>query len=150
MAINRLDSIQAARKAMESEGLSLRKAAERYGLPKSTLYDQVVGGRRCGAGRPTVLTNEEEKSVVRTCQELAQLGFGLNRFLVGKVIRDYLLDQGRESPFKDGVPGQKWWAGFFCRWPSLSERKPQHFPTNRANASVMNQYFANLKVNKPK
>ncbi len=43
MAINRLDSIQAARKAMESEGLSLRKAAERYGLPKSTLYDQEGG-----------------------------------------------------------------------------------------------------------
>lgn len=150
MAINKVDSIEAARKAMKCEGLSFRKAAERYGLPKSTLYDQLAVGRRCNAGRPTVLTEEEEKSVVRSCQELAQLGFGLDRFLVGRVVRDYLLSQERETPFKDGLPGQKWWTGFLRRWPSLAERKPQHFPTSRAEAStpaVMDQYFINLKVN---
>lgn len=152
MTTSRLESVARAKKAIASEGLSLRKAAERYGLPKSTLYDQVCG-RKCGAGRPTVLTYEEEKSVARSCQELARLGFGLDRFLVGKVIRNYLINQGRETPFKDGVPGQKWWTGFLRRWPSMSERKPQHFPTNRANAStpeVMDQFFTNLKVNKTK
>ena len=102
-------------------------------MPKSTLYDHVAGGiKRCGAGRLTVLTEEEEKSVVRISQELAQSGFGLDRFLVGKVIRDYLTSQGHESPFRDGLPGQKWWAGFLRRWPSLSKRKPQYFPSNRA------------------
>ena len=42
-----------------------------------------------GAGRPTDLI-KEEKSIVRSCEELAQL--------VGRVVRDYL---------QDGVPG-KW------------------------------------------
>ena len=75
--------IDRAKEAMQSEGLSLRKAAERYGDLKSTLYDHVAGDRRCGAGRPTVLTEEEEKVIVRSCQELATVGFGLDRFLVG-------------------------------------------------------------------
>ena len=114
-SISRLDRIKAATKAIHTEGLSIRRAAERYGLPSSTVFDHVGGGRRCGAGRPTVLTHEEEKVIVRTCQELAQFGFGLDRFIVGKVIRDYLLANGRESPFKDGVPGQKWWTGFFSK-----------------------------------
>ena len=76
MDSKRLPSIEAAKKAIQSDGLSFRKAAERYDLPKSTLYDQVTGSKRCGTGRPTVLTNDEEKSIVRVCQELAESGFG--------------------------------------------------------------------------
>ena len=76
-------------------------------------------------------------------------GFGVDRIIVGRVVRDYLKSQAKENPFKDGVPGKKWWRGFLNRWPSLSERKPQHFPTSRAEAStpeVMDIYFHNLQV----
>ena len=62
--------IDAAKEAMQSQGLSLRKASERYGVPKSTLYYHLSSGMKCGAGRPTVLTEEEEKSIARSCQEL--------------------------------------------------------------------------------
>ena len=149
MANDRNNRLEAAAKAVGGQKLSLREASERYSIPKSTIYDHISGSRRCGAGRPTVLTELEEKSIVRSCQELAEIGFGVDRFLVGKVIHDYLIAQARETPFKDGVPGRKWWTGFLHRWPSLSERKPQHFPANRAQAStpdVMDHYFQNLKV----
>ena len=142
--------VAAAKKAVESSKLSLRTAEERFDVPKSTIHDHLTG--RCtkiGAGKPTVLTEEEEKSIVRSCQELAQSGFGLDRIMVGRVVRDYLAAQKRENPFKEGVPGKKWWQGFLKRWPSLSERRPQHFPTVRAQAStpeVMNQYFLNVQV----
>ena len=91
--------IDAAKEAMQSQGLILRKASS--------------------------VKWYEEKSIARSCQELASIGFGLDRWLVGRVIHDYLLVQERETPFKDGIPGQKWWTGFVRRWPSLSERKPQ-------------------------
>ena len=80
---------------------------------------------------------------------LADLGFGVDRSMVAQVIYSYLLSQKRENPFKDGTPGKNWWQGFLRRWPSLSERKPQHFPVSRANASspeVMDRYFKNVQV----
>ena len=81
---NRQERLGAAIDALENKELSLREAAERYDIPKSTLHDHVSGGHtRCGAGRPPVLNALEEKSIVRSCQELAQLGFGVDRSLVG-------------------------------------------------------------------
>ena len=149
-AQEREERVVAAKKAVEAKQLSLRVAEERFSIPKSTIHDHVAGKcSKSGAGRPTVLTADEETSIVRSCQELAQSGFGVDRMMVNRVVRDYLQQQGRENPFKDGVPGKKWWQGFLKRWPTLSERKPQHFPTNRAQAStpdVMDKYFQNVEV----
>ncbi len=129
--------VLAAKAAVETRQLSLRVAEERYDVPKSTIHDHVSGKcTKAGAGRPPILTTEEEKSIVRSCQELAESGFGVDRMMVGRVVRDYLQERMRDSPFKDGVPGKKWWQGFLRRWPTLAERKPQHFPTNRAQAST--------------
>ncbi len=127
----------AAKAAVETKQLSQRVAEERVDVPKSTIHDHVFGKfTKAGADRPPILTAEEEKSIVRSCQELAESSFGVDRMMVGRVVRDYLQEQMRDSPFKDGVPGKKWWQGFLRRWPTLSERKPQHFPTNRAQASI--------------
>ena len=114
--------VQAAATAVSSGQLSLRVAAERFGIPKSTIRDHSSGDRtRIGAGRPTLLTELEEKGIVRSCQELSEIGFGVDRHIVGLVIHKYLVSEKRENPFKDGIPGQKWWQGFLRRWPCLSE-----------------------------
>ena len=55
---------------------------------------------------------EEERGVVHSWQLLAQSGFGVDRIIVGRVVRDYLKSQGRETTFKDGVLGKKWWREF--------------------------------------
>ncbi len=144
------DKLEKAIELVQTKQLSLRVAAERYDIPKSTLYRHITGeSKRLGSGRPTVLNAEEEKAIVRICQELAQSGFGLERVLVGCVISNYLKTIGRETSFSDGIPGKKWWQGFLTRWPQLSERKPQHFPSSRAMAStpeVMDNYFQALQV----
>ena len=64
---------------------------------------------KVGAGRPTVLTYAEEKEIVVTCQVLQELGYGLTREIVAGVVCTFLKNQKRQSPFKDGVPGQDWW-----------------------------------------
>lgn len=45
---------------------------------------------KVGGGRPTVLTSDEEKEIVTTCQILQELGFGVTRDIVTKVIAEYL------------------------------------------------------------
>ena len=107
-------------------------------------------GKACkvGAGRPTVLTAAEEEEIVITCQVLQELGYGLTREIVTRVVHDFLKDQKRVSPFTDGVPGADWWVGFLARWPTLSERKPQHLSTRRAmagNAKTIESWFTNVK-----
>ena len=55
-----------------------------------------------------MLSEEEERGIVRSCQLLAQSGFGVDRIIVGRVVRDYLKSQGpfqRWSPWEEVVVG---------------------------------------------
>ena len=87
-----------------------------------------------GAGRPTILTPAEEHEIVVSCQVLQELGYGLTRDIVSDVVYSYLKEKCIQSPFKNRVPGPDWWRGFMRRWPTLTERKPQHLSTKRAAA----------------
>ena len=64
-----------------------------------------------GAGRPTILTPQEEKELVVTCQVLQRMGVGVTREIIGRgmVVQDYLHDppeQGRH--FGGNAPGFDW------------------------------------------
>ena len=119
--------------------LSLRAAAVTYHIPKSTLSDHLRGtsSKRYGGGS-TVLSMEEEREIVLTCQVLADMGFPLTRGYVS---------QNRCLFGPSGVPGRSWWEGFMARWPSLAERKPQHLARQRAQCStseVVDAFFIRL------
>lgn len=95
-----------------------------------------------------MLTMAEEKEIVRTCQILQELGFGLTRDTVNKVICDFLTASMRPSPFSGNLPGPDWWQCFLQRWPKLSERKPQHLSAARAmcaNASTIESWFTQVR-----
>ena len=111
--------------ACTDTGMKVREAARIYGVPKSTLHDHVSGKHTAiGAGSPTVLAQKYEQEIVLTCQVLAEMGFGLTKQLVERVVMEYIEENGIETPFHDGIPGKDWWSGFKKRWPSLTERKP--------------------------
>ena len=99
---------------------------------------------KVGAGRPTVFSPTEEREIAVTCQVLQELGSGLTREIVTDVIHNFIKDQRRVSPFKNGYPGPDWWQSFMGRWPSLLERKPQHLSAKRAtaaNADTLKSWF---------
>ena len=64
-----------------------------------------------------MLTQEEEREIVVTCQVLADMGFPLTKVYVEVVVCDYLQGQeGRNSSFgSSGLPGRSWWEGFCKR-----------------------------------
>ena len=126
----------AALNAVRTQGMSVRGAATRYGIPPTTLHDHLSGkSKRVHSGAPTVLTPAEEKEIVTACQVMQELAFPLTRDFVSIIVRDYLKDRGRDDRFKDGIPGSDWWLGFLKRHPNLSERKPEHLPKCRAKAA---------------
>ena len=64
-----------------SKGMSVRRAAEEYGIPKSTLHDRVVGkvlaGSKCGPRRH--LNSTEEIELVNFLDHGASLGYSRSK-----------------------------------------------------------------------
>ena len=87
----------------KKKGVSVRSLARKYGIPPSTLHRHARMESRIGAGHPTILTPEEEKEVVYSCQVLQEMGFGMTREMVGAIVVDYLTTSGRDNPF-NGQP----------------------------------------------
>ena len=142
--------LKAALQRVSSKEMSLRQAAIRYGIPRSTLSDHKTGKStmRYG-GAPTVLSHAEESEIVISCQVLAEMGFPLDKAYVSAVVSDYLKQQGKHSPFGElGIPGRKWWNGFLSRHPQLAQRKPQHLSRKRAEVNdpaVLDEWFEKVR-----
>lgn len=62
--------------------------------------------------------------------------------------KKYVMDAGRENPFKDNRPGYKWYRLFMKRHPDLSIRSAQNLTSTRASVSEtdLRQWFAKLKA----
>ena len=138
-------NLQSAIKAVKG-GKSVSAAAAEFGVPKSTLYGHMHG--RIGSGAPTVLEHRDEQQSVITCPVLAEMGFGITRPLVERVVAEYVRENGIANPFANGTPGKDWWQRFMRRWPALAERKPQHLSKRRAqaaNSECIKAFFDSLE-----
>ena len=82
-----------------------------------------------------MLQLQDEQEIVLTCQVLAEMGFGITRRLVKTIANNYIRENNIPTPFRDGRPGKDWWQRFMKRWPSLTQRKPQHLSKSRAQAA---------------
>lgn len=108
------EKLQEAMQKVKSHELSLRAAAIRYDIPKSTFLDHLKGvSTKLYGGCSTVLTRDEECEIVLTCHILVEMGIPLTKGYVEVVVTDYLKNQNRTSSFgPSGVPGRSWWEKF--------------------------------------
>ena len=129
--------------------LSVKKAAFKYGLNRTTLINHLKNRHSGVVGKPTVLTRDEEAVIVHAIQKLADWGFGIDRDVVTNVVQDFLKNDNRVNPFKTGKPGRDWMYGFERRWKhELTRRAGQPMPANRAfacNEHVVNDFFEKLE-----
>ena len=141
-----LDDAVAAVKAGQ---LSLRKAAARYCIPKSTIRDHVTGKTQPGSsmGRPSVMPSSVEDELVKKIINAAERGFGLSRRQVMVKAGHICKRLGISTPFNSGIPGKEWFKGLKARHPNISIRKPQKLSTARAkcmNKPDITEYFSTL------
>lgn len=136
-------------KAVKDGNMSVRKAAERYKIPKSTLYDKISGKTAIGArmGRKPVIPDEIEKNMVETAMRSSDRGFGLSRRQI--LIRAGILCRKLGiKGFKNETPSKHYWEGLKKRHPDMSLRKPEKLATTRAkmlNPTVVENYFRDLE-----
>ena len=92
--------------AVKAVGYSVRRAAEEYGVPKSTLHDWVCGRHLPGlkSGPEKYLTEEEGRELEEFLIGCASVGFAKSRSQVLELVQELLRRKGRNVTVSHG-----WW-----------------------------------------
>ena len=111
--------MDAAVKAVISEGFSIRRASLQFSVPKSSLGDRVSGRVIPGStsGPPRYLTSAEENELVQFLVRSSMIGYGKSRMQVMALVQQVFNSKGIAKIVSSG-----WWESFCRRHPNLSLR----------------------------
>ncbi|KAL5015325.1 hypothetical protein ScPMuIL_009595 [Solemya velum] len=129
--------------------LSVRAAAKKFGIAKSTLGDRVSGKTELTArsGCNPVLPMELETEVIESVTSSAEKGFGISRKqLLSRI--GILCRKTKIKGFKNETPSKHLWYSMKSRHPELNLRKPEKLGNVRArmlNLVVVSNYFDALE-----
>ena len=131
--------------AAVDNGISIRKAAEMYGVPRSTLHDHVSGKIAYGAksGPSPYLTTEEEEELASFLIQTAKIGYPHTKAQVFSVVQQIIDSKGIKSTVSNG-----WWERFRGRHPNLTLRSAVPLALARAvatDSAVIDKYFDTLE-----
>ena len=135
------EQMASALKAVVEKKLSVREAALRYDVPRSTLGDRRSGRIQDGSvsGPGKFLSTNEEHELVRFLCKCAHIGFPKTRVEVLSLVRNIIESKGLKSEVTSG-----WWESFCRRNPSMTLRAAAPLSKARFVATdpeVINRYF---------
>lgn len=148
------DNITKAIAAMKSQRLSLREAAKRYGIPKSTLSDRCrgKGGLSKKCGRRPVFTVSEESIILRWIEKMVKRHLPITKATVLRMAQKMLKDEKEKGivreTLRDGkVVTERWWECFRKRNPSVTHRVPEAISSARGSVTegYIRQWFSSAE-----
>jgi len=127
--------------AVLNNGMSVRRAALEYDVPKSTLGDRISGRVIPGSssGPRKILNTEEEEELVAFVRRSAAIGYPKSRKDLMTLVQQIAENKGIQHLISNG-----WWQSFCKRHPNLTLRAPVALSQARAIATdreVMDNYF---------
>jgi len=129
-------------------GLSYRKAAVKYKIPRSVINRRCTRHKVNKQGGQTVLGDDVEAMLVSRLKTCGQWGFPLDTIDLRMIVKGYLDRRGLVvKKFKNNEPGVEWVNSFLHRHrASLAQRICQNIKRNRAAVSreTVTKYFNNL------
>ena len=138
-------SMESAYEAVKSGRMSIRRAAEEYGVPKSTLHDKVSRKVKINAklGSKRYLTDEEEVKLVQFLVGCASIGYAKSRSEVLAIAQQIARQHDPKLELTKG-----WWDSFRSRHPeiTLCHAEPLSYARATANnPTVIEKYFDTLE-----
>lgn len=112
-------------------GGSIRAASRMFKIPESTIRDKIQQRYKHSPGAPAVLSPDDENRIAQWIIDMAKAGFPVNTQRLRASVAQYVKQVNLKNPFKNGVPGPKWVAGFLKRHPTISRRVPSALSKNR-------------------
>jgi hypothetical protein len=112
--------MQIAIQSIKTGERSIRNAAKFYSIPASSIGDWLNGKtttKRLGHG--TYLTEVEERELKTWAFRMQEVAFCVTLPILKNTVREIIRKFPRVHPFKDDLPGQKWWERFKCRHPDV-------------------------------
>ena len=85
-----------------------RRAAKLCGVPRTTLLDKLYGcvpEEHTKPGSKTILTSAEEAVLVNYLKLMADVGYPVSRLELKTEVKKLLDRDGRNTPFKNNMPG---------------------------------------------
>jgi hypothetical protein len=140
-AADRENDIRKAKHAyLSGEVASIGAAASTYSIPFGTLRDRFRGAqpRSIIHDNKQLLTPEDEKSIIRFCEPLDDLGHPLQ----GKMVKDFALSL--LPPQRRRQLGKHWITRFLNRHPGITSKCSQRLVCQRANANdpvILRDFF---------
>ena len=133
-------SMKQAVEAVE-KGVSVRKAAELYNVPRSTLHDKANGktAEDARSGPQPYLSPEEEEELTSFLLQAAKIGYPYTRKQIIALVQQIVHNKGITTTITNG-----WWERFLKRHPQLTLRVAVPLSYARAMASdpeVIDRYF---------
>ena len=90
---------------------SIRYAASKYSIPRSTLQYHVLQKAQVGdrPGPDPYLTKDEEEELVQWAFKMSEIGYGQTSVHICEMVKRILDLKPRPNPFRDNRPGKDWW-----------------------------------------
>ncbi len=128
--------------AVKDEHLSVRRAAEQYRVPKSTLSDRVTGRVQFGShsGPARYLSDAEEEELVSFLCGSARMGYARMKKDIMAIVEEVVVSKGKQQVHVSNG----WWEAFRQRHPNLTLRTVEKLSYARSMASdvnVIDRYF---------
>jgi len=140
--------MQKALEDVREKRLSIRAAAIKYGVPRTTIGDTIKERVGVKLGRPTELNEEEERIIRERLMLMAEWGFPLDSKSTRYLVKNYLDALGKTTRFEDNLPGEDWLECFLARHTELSKRRANLIKRSRAAVTreIITDWFENYKV----
>ena len=102
----------------QCQKLSVRKVAEKYNIPRSTVAEHKLGRFQCGPHPNRAVSLEQEESLVNYIIWMADHGFPLTRAIIKSLALEIIKDSGRKTltNIEMGL-SDNWWSLFKADHP---------------------------------
>ena len=118
------EDLEKANKKVRTGHLSYRQAHEIYGVPKSTISDQInrlsMKSELNKPGPQCHLSPEIEEHIYKWLLKMARIGYGQTKPDLFYHVQIIVLPLKIPTPFVDDCLGEKWYRLFLVRFPDLA------------------------------